>query len=211
MKLPKLIWQDQPLFNKVPLFVVIIVVFFVGFNIYLNLRIKNTKEELNLIEKTSATSQRVVPAQFSKRIELGEKSCPSAKAGNPNASLTFKLFESPTCPFCVAEDKVISKTLPQYGDLFYAEWYQVNDCIKESEQYKVSGVPTFVFNAKGAEKEPAYGFLDKQQLIDYICRVSGECVAPPQSESKVTSQLATNQFMCKPKSNYTYIGLTQAH
>lgn len=175
MKFPKIVWHDQPLFQKVPLLLVIVVVFFVAFNVYLNLKIKNTKEDLDLIEKTSASATRVVPNEFTKRVELGEKNCPSATAGNPNAPVKFKLFESPTCPFCVAEDKVISEILPQYGDLFYAEWYQVTDCIKESEEYNISGVPTFVFNAKGVEKEPAYGFLDKQQLTDYICRVSGEC------------------------------------
>lgn len=174
MKLPKIIWHDQPLFQKVPLLLVIVVVFFVGFNVYLNLKIKDTSEELKEIE-TAVSAPRAVAAEFTKRIELGEKDCPMAKAGNPNAPLKFKLFESPTCPFCVAQDKVISEILPQYGDLFYAEWFQVTDCIKESEQYGISGVPTFVFSAKGSEKDPAYGFLDKEQLINYICRVSGEC------------------------------------
>lgn len=204
MTLPKIVWHDQPLFKKTPLVLVIAVVLFVGFNVYLNLKIRNTSEDLKQIE-TMASAPRVVPAEFSKRIELGEKSCPMAKAGNPGASLKFKLFESPTCPFCVAQDKVISEILPQYGDLFYAEWYQVTDCIKESEAYGISGVPTFVFSAKDTEKDPAYGFLDKQQLIDYICRVSGECTAPKESQTKTSATLATNQFMCKPRETYTYV------
>lgn len=205
MKIPKIAWHDQPLFKKTPLVLVIAVVLFVGFNVYLNLKIRNTSEELKQI-KTTASAPRVVPAEFSKRIELGEKGCPMAKAGNPNAPLKFKLFESPTCPFCVAQDKVISEILPQYGDLFYAEWYQVTDCIKESEQYGIFGVPTFVFSAEGTEKDPAYGFLDKGQLIDYICRVSGECTAPqgPQTQTS-SSTLATSQFMYKPKETHTYV------
>lgn len=174
MKLPKIVWLDQPLFKKVPLLLVILVVFFVGFNVYLNLKIKNTKQDLKQIE-TAASAPRVVAPEFTKRIELGKSDCPKAKAGNPDAPLTFKLFESQTCPFCVAQDKVINEILPQYGDLFYAEWYEVTDCVNESKQYGISGVPTFVFNTEGVEKEPAYGFLDKEQLIDYICRVSGEC------------------------------------
>lgn len=69
----------------------------------------------------------------------------------------------------------MDELLPRYGDLFYGEWYEVTDCPQESQRYKISGVPTFIFNAKGVEKDPAYGFLDKQQLIDYICRVSEQC------------------------------------
>lgn len=171
----KIVWENQPLFKKVPLLLVLLVVVFVGFNVYLNLKIKNTKQELTQIEKVAAKPPRVVSAEFSKKIDLGEKSCPSIKAGNPNAQLKFKLFESETCPYCVAQNKVLNEMLPEYGDLFYGEWYQVIDCQKESEQYKIAGVPTFVFNAQGAEKEPAYGFLDKQQLTDYICKVTQSC------------------------------------
>ncbi len=171
----KVEWTNQPVFKKVPLFLVLAVVVFVGFNIYLNLKIKNTKQELTQIENAAIKPPRVVAAEFSKKVELGEKSCPSIKAGNPNASLKFKLFESETCPYCVAQNKVLDEILPEHGDLFYGEWYQVIDCQKEAEQYKISGVPTFVFTAQGVEKEPAYGFLDKQQLIDYICQVSDKC------------------------------------
>ncbi|MBI4038723.1 hypothetical protein HY384_02075 [Candidatus Daviesbacteria bacterium] len=204
MKRPVIVWHDQPLFKKTPFALVVVVVLFVGFNVYLNLKIKNTNEELKQIE-SAASAPRSVPAEFTKRIELGEKGCPMAKAGNPNAPVKFKLFESPTCPFCIAQDKVISEILPQYGDLFYGEWYQVTDCVKESEQYGISGVPTFVFSAKGSEKAPAYGFLDKQQLIDYICRVSGECTSPKESQTKTLSPvLATSQFVCKPRETYTY-------
>ena len=171
----KVVWTNQPLFKKVPLFLVLAVVIFVGFNIYLNLKIKNAKQELTQIEKAAVKPPRVVSAEFAKKQDLGEKSCPSIKAGNPNAPLTFKLFESETCPYCVAQNKVLDELLPEYGDLFYGEWYQVIDCQKESEQYKISGVPTFVFTANGVEKPPAYGFLDKQQLTDYICRVTQRC------------------------------------
>lgn len=171
----KVVWTDQPIFKKVPLFLVLAVVVFVGFIVYLNLKIKDTKQELTQIEKTATKPPRKVPAEFTKKIELGEKKCPSIKAGDPNAPLKFKIFESETCPYCVAENKVIYELLPEYGDLFYGEWYQVIDCQKESERYKISGVPTFVFTAAGIEKPSAYGFLDKQQLVDYICRVSQQC------------------------------------
>lgn len=171
----RVVWENQPLFKKVPLLLVLLVVAFVGFNVYLNLKIKNAKQELTQIEEAATKPSRVVPVEFAKKIELGEKSCPSIKAGNPNAQLKFKVFESETCPYCVAQNKVIDELLSEYGDLFYGEWYQVIACQKESEQYKIAGVPTFVFNAKGVEKEPAYGFLDKQQLTDYICRVSQQC------------------------------------
>lgn len=171
----KVEWINQPIFKKVPLFLVMIVVILIGFNVYLNLKIKNTEQELTQIEKAASKSPRVVATEFAKKIELGEKSCPSIKAGNPNSPLKFKVFESQTCPYCVAENKVMDELLPEYGDLFYGEWFEVTDCPKESEQYKISGVPTFVFTAQGVEKEPSYGFLDKGQLIDYICRVSGQC------------------------------------
>lgn len=175
MNFPKIEWQNQPIFKKTPLVLVMIVVGAIGFNVYLNLKIKNTQQELNQIEKIAARPPRVVSAEFSQKQELGEKNCPSIKAGNPNAELKFKIFESETCPFCVAQNKVIDELLPEYGDLFYAEFYQVLDCQSKAEQYKVSGVPTFIFNAKGLEKPPSYGFLDKQQLTDYICRVSQKC------------------------------------
>jgi len=171
----KIEWTNQPIFKKVPLFLVILVVIFVGFNVYLNLKIKNTQQELTQIEKAASKPPRVVAAEFARKVDLGDKQCPSTKAGNPNAPLKFKLFESETCPYCVAQNKVLDELLPEYGDLFYVELYQVVDCQKEAEQYKISGVPTFVFTAFSVEKEPAYGFLDKQQLIDYICRVSGHC------------------------------------
>ncbi len=171
----KVVWTDQPIFKKVPLFLVLGVVVFVGFNIYLNLRINNAQQELTQFEKAAVKTPRAAAAEFTQKIKLDEKNCPSMKAGNSNAPLKFKIFESETCPYCVAENKVLNELLPEYGDLFYAEWYEVVDCPKESEQYKISGVPTFVFAAKGVEKPPAYGFLDKQQLVDYICSVSQQC------------------------------------
>ena len=175
MKRPQIVWHNQPLFKKTPLLFVIAIVAFIGFNIYLNLKIKNTSQELNQLQLAAVKPPRNVPAEFAKKVELGEKQCPYQKAGNPNAPLKFKVFESQTCPYCVAENKVMDELLPEYGDLFYGEWYEVTDCPKEAEQYKISGVPTFVFTARGVEKEPAYGFLDKQQFIDYICRVSEQC------------------------------------
>lgn len=171
----KIIWENQQTFKKTPLILVVVVVAAIGFNVYLNLKIKNTQAEITQIEKAAFKPPRVVQAEFAKITKLGAKQCPYQKAGNPNAPLKFKLFESETCPFCVAQNKVMDELLPEYGDLIYVEWYEVVDCPKESEQYKISGVPTFVFNAKGVEKEPAYGFLDKQQMIDYICRVSQQC------------------------------------
>lgn len=171
----KVVWTNQPLFKRVPLFLVLLVVAGVGFNVFLNLKIQRSNQELTQIRSLAQKPPRVVPAEFSKKIDLGEKQCPSIKAGNPNAPLKFKIFESETCPYCVAQNKVMDELIPEYGDLFYGEWYQVIDCQKESEQYKIAGVPTFVFNAKGVEKEPAYGFLDKQQLVDYICKVSKQC------------------------------------
>lgn len=171
----KVVWTNQQLFKKVPLFLVLIVVAAIGFNVYLNLKIKNTQQELTQVQTAAVKPPRIVPQEFAKKQELGEKSCPSIKAGNPNAPLKFKVFESETCPYCVAQNKVMDELLPEYGDLIYGEWFEVTDCPKESEIYKISGVPTFVFNAKGIEKEPAYGFLDKQQLVDYICRVSQQC------------------------------------
>ncbi len=171
----KIVWTNQPIFKKTPLLLVVAIVFFLGFNVYLNLKIKMTKQDLTQMETRAVKPPRVVSTEFAKKIQLGEKSCPSIKAGNPNASLKFKVFESETCPYCVAQNKVLDELLSAYGDLFYGEWYQVIDCQKKAKQYKISGVPTFIFNAKGIEKPPAYGFLDKQQLIDYICKVSQQC------------------------------------
>ena len=175
MSLPKIVWTEQQIFKKTPLFLVLIVTLFIGFNVYIYLSIKNTSQDVAQIVKTADKPPRKVAIAFSKKIELGEKSCPSAKAGNPNAPLKFKVFESETCPFCVAQNKVLDQILPEYGDLFYGEWYQVNACGEDVQKYNISGVPTFIFTAKGVEKSPAYGFLDKQQLTDYICKVSGEC------------------------------------
>lgn len=161
--------------RKTPLFLVILVTLFIGFNVYLNLGIKNTRQDLAQIEKAAARPPRVVAAQFSKKIELEEKSCPNIRAGNPDAPLRFKVFESQTCPYCLAQNKVFDQILPEYGDLFYGEWYELGSCAKEAQKYQIFGVPTFIFTAKGVEKPPAYGFLDKQQLTDYICRVSEQC------------------------------------
>jgi thiol-disulfide isomerase/thioredoxin len=175
MSLPKIVWTDQQVFKKTPLFLVTLVTLFIGFNVYIFLSVKNTGQDVVQIEKTVSKPPRVVPPEFSKKIELGEKNCPNAKAGNPNAPLKFKVFESETCPFCIAENKVLDQILPDYGDLFYGEWYDLNSCVQDAQKYQISGVPTFIFTAAGTEKPPAYGFLDKQQLTDYICKVSGQC------------------------------------
>lgn len=175
MSLPKIVWIDQQVFKKTPFFLVLLVTLFIGYNIYMNLNIKKTSQDIAQIAKAADKPPRVVHAQFSKKIELGEKSCPSIKAGNPDAPLKFKVFVSETCPFCVAQNKVFDQILPEYGDLIFGEWYDLSTCVKDASKYNISGVPTFIFTAQGIEKSPAYGFLDKQQLTDYICRVSERC------------------------------------
>lgn len=175
MNLPKIVWIDQQIFKKTPLFLVVLVSLFIGFNVYLNLGIKNANQDIAQLEKAANKPPRVVSVKFSKKIELGEKSCPRIKAGNPNAPLKSKLFESETCLFCVAQNNVLDQILPEYGDLFYVEWYGLNSCFEDARKYQISRVPTFIFTAKGVEKPPAYGFLNKQQLVDYICRVSKQC------------------------------------
>ena len=175
MKLPKIVWIDQQIFQKTPLILVVLVTFFIGFNVYLNLNIKKTSKDLTQIKKEAEKPSRIATAEFSQKIELGEESCPKTRAGNPNAALKFKLFESRICPFCVAQDKVLDQILPEYGDLFFGEWYELNFCANDAQKYGISGVPTFIFTVKGIEKPPAYGFLDKQQLTDYICKVSEQC------------------------------------
>lgn len=171
----KIMWQNQPLLKKPPFLLVVAVVGFIAFNVYLNLKITDSRESLSEVSRAATQTRPPVPDEFAKKIELGEKNCPFAKAGNPNAPLTFKLFESETCPYCIAQNKVLDELLPKYGDLFYGEWYEVTTCIQQSEQYQISGVPTFVFTAQGVEKPPAYGFLDKKQLTGYICSVSQQC------------------------------------
>lgn len=175
MSLPKIVWTDQQIFKKTPLFIVVLVTLFIGFNVYINMSVKNTSQDIAQIEKAANKPPRIVAAQFSKKIELGKKSCPNITAGNPDAPLRLKVFESQTCPFCIAQDKVFDQILPEYGDLFYGEWYELSSCAENAQKYQISGVPTFIFTARGVEKLPAYGFLDKQQLISYICKVSGQC------------------------------------
>lgn len=175
MSLPKIIWTEQQIFKKTPLYLVILATVFIGFDVYINLNIKNKSQDISQIEKAIEKPPRVVAEQFSKKIELGENNCPNMQAGNPEAPLKFKVFESETCPFCVAQNKVLDQILPEYGDLFYAEWYELGPCAEEAQRYQISGVPTFIFNAQGIEKPSTYGFLDKQQLTEYICKVSEQC------------------------------------
>ena len=171
----KIVWDNQPLLKKTPFLLVIAIVIFIGFNVFLYLSIKKASEQVDQLAAAATYPPRHVSVEFAKKVDLGAKQCPSAHAGNPNAPLKFKLFESETCPYCGAENKVLDELLTEYGDLFYAEWYQVVDCAKEAERYSISGVPTFIFNALGTEKPPAYGFLDKEQMRNYICQVSGQC------------------------------------
>lgn len=175
MSLPKIVWTDQQIFQKAPLILVVLATLFIGFNVYLNLSIKNTSQDLLQIEKAKKKPPRIISGQFSQKIDLGEKNCPNTKAGNPEAPLKFKVFESQTCPYCVAQNKVLEQILPEYGDLFYGEWYELSSCPEEAQKYRISGVPTFIFTAQGVEKPSAYGFLDKQQLVDYLCKVSEQC------------------------------------
>jgi len=175
MSLPKIVWTDQQIFKKTPLLLVILVTVLISFNVYMNLGIKNSNREITQLEKAIKNPPRIVMEKFSTKHELGEQSCPSTTAGNKDAPLKFKVFESETCPFCVAQNKVLDQIFPEYGDLVYGEWYDLTSCAGEAQQYKITGVPTFIFTANGTEKPPAYGFLDKKQLVDYVCKVSGEC------------------------------------
>ena len=131
MNLPKIVWIEQQVFKKTPLFLVVLVTLFIGFNVYMNLSIKKTSQDIAQIEKAADKPPRIVNTQFSKKIELGEKSCPNIKAGNPDAPLKFKVFESETCPYCVAQNKVFDQILPEYGDLFYGEWYGLSSCAED--------------------------------------------------------------------------------
>lgn len=175
MIIPKIVWTNQQIFKKTPLLLVIVMTLLVGFNVYLNLTLKNTNQNIAQNQRKADKSPRVVKSEFSQKIKLGEKSCPNIRTGNPSAPLRFKLFESQTCPYCVAQNKVLDQILPEYGDLFYGEWYELSSCTENAKKYQISGVPTFIFTAKGVEKPPAYGFLDKRQLVDYICKVSEQC------------------------------------
>ncbi|MBU0978544.1 MAG: hypothetical protein ABIJ03_03360 [Patescibacteria group bacterium] len=175
MSLPKIIWTDQQIINKTPLLLVILASFFIGFNVYLNLSIKNTSQDIVQIKTSTDRPPRVVVQQFSQKNVLGDTSCPNIVAGNPDARLKFKLFVSETCLFCVFQNEVLDQILPEYGDLFYGEWYEINSCAQDAQNYSLAGVPTFIFTANGVEEPPAYGFLDQQQLLDYICDVSQGC------------------------------------
>ena len=175
MKLPKIVWIEQQVFEKIPLYIIVLTTLFIGFDVYINLNIKNKSQDLIQVEQALEKHPRIVTEQFSKKVDLGENSCPNFNAGNPNAPLKVKIFESDTCPFCVAQNKVFDEILPEYGDLFYVEWYELNPCPEEAQRYQISGVPTFIFSARGMEKPSTYGFLDKQQLVDYICGVSKQC------------------------------------
>jgi len=137
MNLPKIVWIEQQVFKKTPLFLVVLVTLFIGFNVYMNLSIKKTSQDIAQIEKAADKPPRIVNTQFSKKIELGEKSCPNIKAGNPDAPLKFKVFESETCPYCVAQNKVFDQILPEYGDLFYGEWYGLSSCAEDAQKYPV--------------------------------------------------------------------------
>lgn len=173
--MPRFKWNEKSNFKKTPLIIIILLVTLIVANVYLNIDIKKKKNEIAKDEKISLGGARNVPTEFSKKSMIGNDKCPGIIAGNSDAPLKFKLFESETCPYCVAQNKVMDELLPEFGDLFYAEWYDVLSCKKEAENYKVVGVPTFIFNAQGVEKPAAYGFLDKQQLQNYICQVSQKC------------------------------------
>ena len=175
MSQPRIIWTEQQIFKKTPLILVVLVTVFIGFDVFINLNIKNRSQDISQIEQAIEKPPRIVADLFSKKVELGEKSCPNIAAGNPDAPLKVKIFESETCPYCVAQNKVLDQILPEYGDLFYAQWYELGSCADEAQKYQISGVPTFIFNARGEEKPSAYGFLDKQQLTNYICKVSEQC------------------------------------
>lgn len=175
MNIPKIVWTGEKVFTKTPLIIVIFLTLFISFDIYINLNIKKINQSITEIEKDISIPQRIVDREFSTKIKLGDNDCPNTKAGNPDAPLSFKVFESETCPYCVFQNEVLDQILPVYGDLFYEELYDLNSCIENAKEYKIVGVPTFVFKTNGEEKPPAYGFLDKQQLINYICGVSQKC------------------------------------
>ncbi len=142
--------------------------FFLIFNIVLSSKISEYTEKMEIINQSNSTS-------IEAKTETGE-SCPDAIAGVDTAFLQIKYFYSKYCPWCVKEEPILQELVKNHGNLVSIEWYDVNNCQELVNQYKIGGVPSFVFSTidNGTEYSH-YGFIPQEDIVKLTCDVNGAC------------------------------------
>ena len=112
---------------------------------------------------------------FESKTETGEK-CPDSAGGFEKAFLQIRYFYSDYCPWCRKEEPILQRLVKEHGDSVNIRWYNIDDCSELVNEYKISGVPTFVFNTFGNNTEYAhYGFIYEKDLIKLMCDITGGC------------------------------------
>lgn len=102
--------------------------------------------------------------------------CPGAVGGSDKAFLRVKYFYSEYCPWCRKEEPILQKLLKNHGNVVRIEWYKNTVCPDLVAQYKVSGVPTFVFGTSTNRTEYTHhGFIYEKDLLKLVCDVTGAC------------------------------------
>lgn len=155
--------KNNPLWILAILLIFILVIF----NIVMSMKISEHNNKININISRNLSSQG--------KIETGEK-CPDAYGGFDESPLQIKYFYSQFCPWCIKEEPILQKLVKDYGTIVRIKWYNINECPELVKKYKVSGVPTLIFNVVNNQTEYShYGFVPEKDIMKLVCDVTGEC------------------------------------
>ena len=116
-----------------------------------------------------------VSLDFSEIKKLEVNGCPDAVAGNKESVFNIKYFYSNFCAWCKRQDPILNQLLNDKGNLFYLEFFNIDNCEKEFIQYGAIRVPTLVFKVNGFDEIIHPSFVYKKDLENLICKANGGC------------------------------------
>lgn len=116
-----------------------------------------------------------VDKKFSKINQLQENGCPEVVAGNKESVLKIKYFYSDFCGWCKKQEPILKELLEEKGNMFYLEFFNIDNCGKEFIDYGAIKVPTFVFKSGNFEEIIHPSFIYKKDLENLICKANGGC------------------------------------
>jgi hypothetical protein len=101
--------------------------------------------------------------------------CPYNSEGNPNANLTIKYIDSPYCFWCWLQEPVLKELVETKGNSFLLEKYDIRYCNEIVNKFEFSGTPSFVFSFNETHKYAHYGYINKDEFYNIICKTTGNC------------------------------------
>jgi len=133
---------------------------------------------VNLFEFAAVRSLRASVSQPELDLDFQlerTENCPERIMGNNISSLHVQYFFTDNCPWCQRQKPVMENLGDELGEFFYVEWYNVDQCAKQSVQAKVVKVPFFVFLVNDEKIHGGGGFINEADFRKFICQVSGGC------------------------------------